>query len=465
MIGHIPLALLMKQFPVVSICHTLLTFGVGIAVAVLGRRQQVARVVAYIAGAEVLWRATDGAVVWEFGKIAVCAILLVSIVRSGKMKIPLLPLAYFLLLLPGTFIALQAEPLSKFISDVSSLLLGPFALVMCAWFFQQIVLDGNDVIEIARAAIGPVVGTAAIVIGVLAGVEHLRFGNWSNIDSSAGFGPVQVSCALALGFLLAMLCVFHPNSREYPRALYICLGAAFAFVSTITFSRTGIYLIVGSMVVLGSGLSVVRGQRFRFLLVGTALFVVATLYAVPWLNRFTRGAFSRRFSDTRVSRRDLLALSDLNTFRRHLVFGVGLAGSNVFHIKTRGGYRAEAHTEPTRMLAEHGLFGLVALLLLVASSVQNLRRHRDAADRALIAAVLSWVLLYSVSSAMRTVAPAFLFGWTFAPLKPNLRLARGRSRRRRAWLLPAWEPAAGASEPPADWGSAQPESMPSATAS
>jgi uncharacterized membrane protein YjjB (DUF3815 family) len=63
-------------------------------------------------------------------------------------------------------------------------------------------------------------------------------------------------------------------------------------------------------------------------------------------------------------------------------------------------------------LAEHGLFGLLALILLLVIPIRNLSRARSPADKAMVAAMAGWGLLYLLVNAMRLAAPSFLLGLT-----------------------------------------------------
>src|SRR5690606_21380738 len=80
------------------------------------------------------------------------------------------------------------------------------------------------------------------------------------------------------------------------------------------------------------------------------------------------------------------------------------------------GFRISAHTEYTRMLAEHGMFGLVALgCLLALGTVPVLRRQRPG-ERGVHLALVFWAFAFFVVSAFRLAAPAFLLGLCWAPM-------------------------------------------------
>jgi hypothetical protein len=78
--------------------------------------------------------------------------------------------------------------------------------------------------------------------------------------------------------------------------------------------------------------------------------------------------------------------------------------------------RGAAHTEFSRVLAEHGLLGLTGLILLLSAAMQNLKRAPTAKAKAMVAAMMAWSLFFMLISAMRLVAPSLTFGLTFANL-------------------------------------------------
>jgi hypothetical protein len=135
--AHIPLALIMDRAPTVATIHAAATFALGLWWALSGGKlDRVAVVVCYVAGAEVLWRMTDAQVYWEFGKYACSAILLMTLLRHSRLKPPLLPAAYFMLLLPSVALSINSLTVAELRSQLSFNLSGPFALMVCAWFFS-----------------------------------------------------------------------------------------------------------------------------------------------------------------------------------------------------------------------------------------------------------------------------------------------------------------------------------------
>src|SRR5690606_11953405 len=104
----------------------------------------------------------------------------------------------------------------------------------------------------------------------------------------------------------------------------------------------------------------------------------------------------------------------LQVWAEHPLFGVG-PGVAVEARKPLIG-PAAAHTELTRLPAEHGIFGVVALFLLLLMAVRNIKRAQTPANKGIVAALIIWVFFFMLNSAIRLAAPAFLFGLTFITL-------------------------------------------------
>lgn len=412
--AQVILALLMCRVPGVATLHALVTFAVGLWLAAFGRRpEQVAYVGAYIVGSEVIWRIADAGVFWEFGKYAMAAIFLVSVLRFRPLKAPALPLLYFALLLPSTLLTVAYLDSWDARREISFNLSGPFALAVSAWFFCYLKLSRAQVHKLFLTLMGSALGVAAITLVSTLSASQIRFTTESNSVTSGGFGPNQVSSVLGLAALLAFLCLVGGVRSLGLKALTFGGMILFATQSALTFSRGGLYDAAGGVAAASLFLAKDARSLARLIVVMGLLFVLGSYFLVPRLDEFTGGAFVERFSDTDPTHRDEIALTDLQIWKDNPVLGVGPGRSPEFreHLVSEN---LTAHVEFTRLLAEHGLPGLVAIILLLVMVAQNLRRAPTAWGKALTAALVAWSFIYMLNAAMRMVAPAFVFGVAFA---------------------------------------------------
>lgn len=413
--AHIPLALLMNQVPAVGTLHALLALGVGLWFAALGRDPlKAAFVGAYIMGAEVLWRMTTAGVFWEFGKYATIAIFAVAILRFHRLKVEGLSVVYFLLLLPSAILTLSSLDISNARAQISFNLSGPLALMVCAWFFAGLKLNAGQLRELLLLVVGPVAGICTIALYSTLAAKSIQWVDDSVATTSGGFGPNQVSGMLGLGALLAFIYIWQGRANRWLQFVMFVTILVFGTQSALTFSRSGLYNAGAALAVLLLFSIKDRAALLRTALALAIVFLAVNSFILPVLERFTGGAIVTRFRDTNLTNRGDIAAADLQIWANNPLFGVGPGMAR----DARGllvGYSA-AHTELSRLLAEHGVFGLTALLLLLLMSARNMRRARTARERALVATMLVWTLFFMLNSAMRLVAPSFLFGLTFATI-------------------------------------------------
>jgi O-antigen ligase/polysaccharide polymerase Wzy-like membrane protein len=411
---HPPLALLIYQFQLVAALHAFATLSLGLGWAMSGRRQfhRVAYVGAYIAGSEVLWR-MKGAVFYEYGKYATAAIFITAMLRSQRLKGPGLATLYLLLLLPSVMLV-NFDDLTVARKDISFHMSGHLALIAGAWFFSQLKLTPEQTYRTFLSVIGPTVGLAAVTLFSTVTNPNIVFNGESNLDTSGGFGPNQVSGALGLGVLMAFLYIMNGRETLKIRALMFGAMVLMAVQSALTFSRGGLYNAAGGIAL--ASFYLVKDPRSRIKLVFFAALLLLTANYIVWprLDTFTGGALSARFQNTDSTGRDEVVRLDLQTWMENPILGVG-PGQR---------HGTMAHTEFTRLVSEHGTFGAVAVLLLLMMMAQNLKRARTTRSKAIVASITGWSLLFMLDKAMRMVAPAFALGLTFATFLPEKKVRR-----------------------------------------
>lgn len=413
--AHIPLALLIFEIKPVATAHAVISLIVGLWWALSGSRHlsRVVYTAAYIAGAEVFWRMTGASIYWEFGKYAISILFLVAMFRNGRFKRGGGPLFYFAVLLPSAILTIQAAGWAKSFEAFSFNLTGPFALFVCGWFFSNIKLTTPQLQKLLLFFASPALGIAGVAQYVMRSSEYIRFtSNASNFATSGGFGPNQVSSILGLG-ALAFFLFFVAGKIQWNARLFALVAMLFlAAQSALTFSRGGLYNVVGAIGL--ASIYFIRDPRTRakFLpLVAVAVLAISVLI-IPYLDKMTAGALSARFRNTDTTNRSDIALAQLEVWKNHPILGVGPGQARYYADQV-------AHTEVTRLLAEHGIFGLLALLALLFMAARNLKRAPTLSNKAMAAAMMSWSFLFMLNAGMRLAAPSFAFGLSFLLLIPE----------------------------------------------
>ena len=407
---HVPLGLVMIDSPAVATVHAILAITVGLLLAAFGRRvERIVYAAAYITGSDVLWRMCRADLPWEVGKYAVIGVFVIALFRLRGLAWKPLPLLYLALLLPSVaitpydFLSVEAR------QQLSFNLSGPLALGISVLFLSQVDLEPGQWVRTATALIAPLVAIAAVAVYVMSASGGIEFTQESNTLSSGGFGPNQVSTVLGLGALVAFIvCVDHRRGVG-SRALMFFVALGLALQSALTFSRGGLYAAAGAAV--AGAACWLRDARSRVTLVAALvlLALIVHLLVLPRLEEFTGGKFAGRFGSLDATGRVELAVEDIRLFLTHPILGVGAGGSLAAHSR-----RVAAHTELTRLPAEHGVLGVVALGVLITMFMTCVRAAQTHQQKALVVALCTWSLLTMTHSAMRTVAPAFAFGLAFA---------------------------------------------------
>jgi hypothetical protein len=408
---QLALALLMSASPAVATLHVVLTVGVA-AVAILSRRVEVIVVVAaYIVGVENLWRITGATMPYLLPSYLLLALLL-GVPRSrGRGLLTVMPLVLLGVLLPSAVATFLDIGVGEGRERVAFTVVPLVVLVVAVIRFSGYRITDEFRRRVVAAIVVPTAGIAFVVLARTPTIADIEFGSSSSFLTSGGFGPNRVAASLGLG---ALLCVLEALRERRPLFLVIELGLAVWFTgqSVLTFSRGGVLSVV---IALAAGFLYIgarRGQVVQSVVVvgGTAALLLFVVF--PRLDASTGGALNERFSDVETERSSL-AGEDLALFRAEPLLGVG-AGEAAF--ARSGGAITPSHTEFTRLLAEHGLFGAVGILLLLAMTWIAVRQTPVAYKSYCITLVV-WCLTQMAYANLRLSAVAFLFG--FACLRPT----------------------------------------------
>lgn len=412
-VGHVVVALLMPSVPYVGIAHAAVCIAVGLFVAARRPLHEVPLVVAYIVSAEVLWRMTRAGLPYEFGKYSISLLLIVASFRLRWRRNPALALGYFGLLLPSALLTIFAFELDEAREQLSFNLSGPFSLTLAILFFSNIKLSAEHVRRTLFALLIPAIGVVAAGASTLAKVTGtVEFSKNSNKLFSGGFGPNQVSATLGLALLACILLLLERKQALHMRILLLLGAVSFATQAALTFSRGG--LILALISIIAASVYLLRDNRTRatLMIVSTLLFVVAKLFVVPQLDDFTSGKLAERYSSVDSTGRTTLAGFDLQIFEDNPVLGVG-PGVAV-QMRAELGHLGTAHTEFTRMLAEHGLLGALALVFLIILTIRTVKTAASVRSRAFVIALILWTFFFLAVNAMRLAAPSFTFGFACA---------------------------------------------------
>lgn len=409
------LALVIRQSNTVSTLHAYATIAAGLFFLVTDKEpNRLIYWMGYVAGAELLWRGTGANVFWEMGKYGIILISALGCLKNfSKHPFNFSLIPYFLLLVPAVFLMPSFNR-----ETVAFALAGPFAIVASSIFFSRLEINTAQLKTLLLTVVASVLTFSILALVGLIDAEVIEFNSASNLFASANTGPNQVSSVLSLGAFAAFIYAFLEKEQKFLRFLVIALGIGLFVQITLTFSRGGLYTLAGAVAM--GGFFFIRDQKARrsYILIVLASFLVFYFLLFPALEQFTSGALGARLRDTEPTGRIEIIQSDLEVFMENPVFGIGLGQSNYEHARY---FRvSNAHTEYSRMLAEHGTFGLISLLILLWVLGLKFLHKNEPVSKAVIVACMTWGLLFMAHSATRLVAPSFLIGLAFAHFEINI---------------------------------------------
>ncbi len=407
LLAHMPLAYAMEAFWPLATAHAVLVLLAGIRWAWLGRTRQVLYCASYIAGCEVLWRMGEARVFWEYGKYALALLVLMALFaewRRGDARLrTVLPAILLAAMLPAVALAVLQFSLSEAFDQLSFNLSAYVALSAAALYFWARPVDRPTAINLMLALMAPTVGVLFLAsFSTITQIGVDTFVSASSWIRSGDFGANQVSNVLSLGALAGIILLIILPRAHGARLLIAGLTVAMVVQGILTFSRGGLYSLILAGLVFGLHLLTTPGARGRFLLLVAVLVALVFGVIYPWLDDLSTGAVTARFEDLDTTGRLQLAQADLMAFQDSPLMGVGVGGSMAYHEYVLGEVIG-THTEYTRLLAEHGLFGILIMALMGWMLLKRYFGNSPGLGRAVSAAMAVWTLSVMAHSATRVV--------------------------------------------------------------
>ena len=376
----------------------------------------------YITGIEVLLRMAGSNLFWEFGKYSVIYFLILGMIRKGNnISIQFPMLIYFILLLPS-IIMLPLDSFNQWRQDIAFNLSGPACILISAIYLYNSKLNTNDMKEILLYAILPIFSMTILIIFRMPDFESYRFLPYSDPETSGGYGPNQVSTILGFGIAVFVYAQIIKKNLSGFKYIDILLLILFLGLGLLTFSRGGILAAIISSVLAISFYFFHDQKKIQFLSKSFILFIIAI---ISWMaiEGITHGVISQRYGLSGDSYGENLILDftgraeiykiDLEIFSDHFYTGVGPGQANELRELYGYGKRASAHTEYSRMLAEHGILGLLSLLLLIGILIIYLSISSPLNGKFIKILFGFLALLTMGHSALRIAMPCLTFGFLF----------------------------------------------------
>jgi O-antigen ligase len=120
-----------------------------------------------------------------------------------------------------------------------------------------------------------------------------------------------------------------------------------------------------------------------------------------------------RKKENLMTGRENISLHEIDLFLENPFFGIGVAKGAELRYEESGQIQL-SHNEITRMMAEHGTFGILALLILLITPMVMYLNNKQ--NIFVFSCLIFWLLTIN-HAAMRIAAPAFIYALSLLKIK------------------------------------------------
>ncbi|WP_142785592.1 O-antigen ligase family protein [Changchengzhania lutea] len=372
---------------------------------------------AYIVGIEVFLRMNNGTFFYEAIKYLVIIFILMDMFSSSFNSGALVYVIYICLLIPGIFVAFTNMGFDTDIRKaVAFNLSGPVCLGISAIFCYRRKVSFKQLKMVLTTFVLPLVSTMVYLFLYTPDLQSAITGTESNFAASGGFGPNQVATVLGIGMFALAARFFMSRGNILLKYLDLLLLGLMGFRAIVTFSRGGVFTALIMIVVFIAIYYFKVNTKSRrtvlrsiFVFLGIALFtwMISSIQTSGFIDKryANQDAAGRDKQDLTTGRTDLVTF-EINEFVNHPFLGIGVGKVKEVRLYETG-ILAASHNEISRIVAEHGLLGIFAFLILLFTPL--ILRTKDRSNLFFYSFYLFWLLTIN-HSAMRIAAPAFLYG-------------------------------------------------------
>ncbi len=427
---HLIIGVLIYVAPIFSKLYVALIILVGFLYVIKNKNNdnQVLIVASYQVGVEVFLRMTNGVPSYEFSKYVIIIYMLIGMYYSGVSRNAVAYWLYLILLIPGVIISTQTFSYDNL--DLRRTIVfnlsGPVCLGIAALYCYRRNLSFKKLNQLLFFILLPILSTVVyLILYTPSTLKNILVTTSSNFNTSGGFGPNQVSTVLGLAMFILFSRIIFETKTVFILVVNLSLILVVSYRGLITFSRGGI--LTGLMMIIVLYLVTYlssHGKAKVKLLYIFSFFVFMSVLLWSYSLIQTDGLIEKRYQnkdalgrvkENDFSGREKIASDELDMFYKNPFFGVGTArATDLRNIST--GEVTASHDEITRMMAEHGLFGIVALLIL---GFTPLFLYIDNKQHLYIFSFLIFWFFTINHAAMRTASPAFIYALSLLKISFN----------------------------------------------
>ncbi|NNK88813.1 MAG: O-antigen ligase domain-containing protein [Flavobacteriaceae bacterium] len=321
-----------------------------------------------------------------------------------------------MLLVPSIFVASTTLSFdANFRTNIAFVLSGPICLGMASLFCYGKRITPKEITSVLLYMVLPIIALTAYIYLYNPSIKDVLSNTMSNREASGGWGPNQVATALGLGIIILTMRVFLNSPTLLLKIVNSILLALMGYRAIVTFSRGGVFaaIITIAVFLFIFFLSSNYKQKSKIILMSLLLaFVLAGTWVIS--SQQTRGYIDLRYAnkdhlgrekgDLTTGRKELF-LKELEGFMQQPFLGIGSSRAKDQRIEIEG-QGVTSHSEVSRTLAEHGILGIVVLLILIFKPLELTKYN--SINYFFYAFLCFWFLTVNHSS-MRIAAPAFVY--------------------------------------------------------
>jgi len=415
---HLGIAFAIYLYPPISsiILLGVLLYFTFIIIQNENRNNEALMAAAYIAGAEVFFRSTGGMVFYETGKYMVIIFLVIGMFFKGTSSKTIPYWTYLLILIPGIIVAsITMSYEFEFRKQIAFNLSGPVTLGVSALYCYYKKIKKEDFQKVIAFLLLPLISQMFYLYLYTPSLREGIISMSGNYAATGGYGPNQIATVLGMGAFLLVTRLFTVKHKLINIIDLVLLGMM-GYRAVITFSRGGVLTAIVCTVAFLVFHFYKQKRReqgnnnFKLLLLIVSVFLIWTFSSIQTFglieNRYESRTKGGELKDDITTGRVELVTTELHAFYNHPFIGIGVGKGFEYREETLG-IEIASHNEISRLLSEHGLLGVFALLILIFVPILFWTKFRN--NYYFLAFMAFWFLTIN-HSAMRIALPAFVYG-------------------------------------------------------
>jgi hypothetical protein len=397
---------------------------------------------AYLLGFELLARITKvfPFIPTEFAKYF-SVLLGIYMLFVSKKKINSIGTVMLLLMLPASLFDMSD---TRIWADIVNYYLPPVGLSLGIMLWGSYNASDLMIKRMLRLLWLPFVSILVSLIVKTPDLDTVQFELQANNKMAGGAATNQVSTILGFGLFLTFYSIFKKENFSGYRLLDIGIFVLFAFQGLLTFSRGG--MIVGLLCMLivaltpssesepGGGRKTNPGLSIMYILVGIIL-IIGAFQVVDGITggklslryqgetKGTSEGYSEKTMSKLTSGRSSIFEDDMKIWAKYPVFGGGAGSSGHLREQMDFGMFAAPHIEFTRLVAEHGILGLIYFFMMLYLGWKTWLARKRLQTGDILFTLYILALLTSFHAAMRTFVTPFLLSICAMSLAPKRKRA------------------------------------------